>query len=285
MNYNDVTIGIVTFKSEKVIFNCLKSIKNIKKIIIFDNSNDTELKYKILKKYPNVKFITSKENLGFGGGNNQILKRSKSKYVFLLSPDTILKKNCEHELLKQINKIKDFSLIAPLAKENNYGFFKDSQKVTNKSFFEVDYVKGFAMLINIKIVKKIGKFDENFFLYLEEIDLCKRLKNKNFSIFINNKAKIKHLAAKSSNIGFEFEKCRNWHWMWSNFYYYKKHNFYLFSLIKFSPKILLLGVKIIFNLIFFKKLKMKIAFYRLSGLLNSVFNKSSWYRPKIIKFY
>ena len=61
MNYNDVTIGIVTFKSEKVIFNCLKSIKNIKKIIIFDNSNDTQLKYKISRKYPNIKFIISKK--------------------------------------------------------------------------------------------------------------------------------------------------------------------------------------------------------------------------------
>ncbi len=50
MNYNDVTIGIVTFKSEKVIFNCLKSIKNIKKIIIFDNSNDHKLKNLVKKK-------------------------------------------------------------------------------------------------------------------------------------------------------------------------------------------------------------------------------------------
>ena len=93
MNYNDVTIGIVTFKSEKVIFNCLKSIKNIKKIIIFDNSNDIELKHKILKKYPKIQFIVSTKNLGYGGGNNQILKKSKTKYFFLLSPDTILKKN------------------------------------------------------------------------------------------------------------------------------------------------------------------------------------------------
>ena len=92
MNYNDVTIGIVTFKSEKVIFNCLESIKNIKKIIIFDNSNDLELKHKILKKYPKIQFIVSKKNLGYGGGNNQILKKSKTKYFFLLSPDTILKK-------------------------------------------------------------------------------------------------------------------------------------------------------------------------------------------------
>ena len=63
MNYSNITIGIVTFKSESVIFDCLKSVKKIKKIIIFDNSNDKSLKTKI-KKYPKIKFILSK-NLGF----------------------------------------------------------------------------------------------------------------------------------------------------------------------------------------------------------------------------
>ena len=61
MNYNQITIGIVSFKSEKVIFNCLKSIKKIKKIIILDNSNDVRLKTLIKKKYPSIKFLLSKK--------------------------------------------------------------------------------------------------------------------------------------------------------------------------------------------------------------------------------
>ena len=63
MNYNDITVGIVTFKSEKVIFQCLKSIKKIKKIIIFDNSNDIKLKKKIAKIYifcQNIRFFEQK---------------------------------------------------------------------------------------------------------------------------------------------------------------------------------------------------------------------------------
>jgi len=57
MDYNQITVGIVTFKSENVIFNCLKSIKKIKKIIILDNSNDKILKKKIKKKYPKIKIL------------------------------------------------------------------------------------------------------------------------------------------------------------------------------------------------------------------------------------
>ena len=61
MNYSDITIGIVSFKSNKVIFNCLKSIKKINKIIILDNSKDINLKKKIKKYFPKVKFFFSKK--------------------------------------------------------------------------------------------------------------------------------------------------------------------------------------------------------------------------------
>ena len=281
MNYSDITIGIVTFKSESVIFDCLKSIKKIKKIIIFDNSNDKSLKEKIKKKYPEIKFILSKKNLGFGGGNNKILNLVNTKFFFLLSPDTILHNKCEYELLQKINNINNFSVLAPFAKENNYGYFNQDNKNSKKLFYEVDYVKGFSMLFNKKKIKKYKGFDENIFLYLEEIDLCKRLRDQNEKIFIYKKAKIKHLGAKSSNIGFEYEKCRNWHWMWSKVYFDKKHKGILFALTKYSLEILNIFSKLIFYLFIFNKKKMILFSLRLSGILNSLLGKSSWYRPKI----
>ncbi len=82
MHYKNLTIGLVTFKSEKVIFNCLKSIKNFKNIIILDNSNDKLLKNIVKKKYPHIKFILSKKNNGFGAGYNQIISQSNTKYFF-----------------------------------------------------------------------------------------------------------------------------------------------------------------------------------------------------------
>ena len=281
MNYSDITIGIVTFKSESVIFDCLKSVKKIKKIIIFDNSNDKSLKTKIKKKYPKIKFILSKKNLGFGVGNNKILNLVKTKFFFLLSPDTILYKNCETQLLKKINKLNSFSVLAPFAKENNYGFFDQKNKNSKNLFFEVDYVKGFSMLFDSKKLKKYKGFDENIFLYLEEIDLCKRLRDNNEKIFIHKKAKIKHLGASSSNIGFEYEKCRNWHWMWSKVYFDKKHKGIPITLFKYFLEILNIFIKLIFYLFVFNKKKIILSSLRLSGILNCLVGNSSWYRPKI----
>jgi len=104
---------------------------------------------------------------------------------------------------------------------------------------------------------------------------------KSYSVYFNKIAKVNHLAAKSSNLGFEFEKCRNWHWMWSRFYFYKKYNSYLASLLKFFPELLFLSSKIIINLIFINKKKLLKNFFRISGLFNAMIGKSSWYRPKL----
>ena len=280
MNYNQITIGIVTYKSEKVIFKCLKSIKKIKKIIIFDNSNDSNLKKKILIKYPNVKIYLSKKNLGYGHGNNIILKKSKTPFVFILSPDVILNNNCEKNLLVSTKLLdKNFSILSPMSNDKNYGI-KINQNNNDNNHFEVDYVKGFAMLINKKKIIKIGMFDKRIFLYLEEIDLCKRLRLANEKIYVSKLSKVKHLGAKSSNIGFEYEKCRNWHWMWSKVYFQKKFSNNFFINLKFFALLIVQIFKILFYLITFNLNKKTLYIMRFSGTYNSLLNKNSWYRPK-----
>ncbi len=280
MNYKDITIGIVTYKSEKVLFKCLKSIKKINKIIIYDNSNDVTLKNKVKSKYPNINYILSKKNLGYGTANNEIIKICKTKYLLILNPDTILNKSCEIELAKSITQKKiNFSIMAPISQDRNYGLKIKNLKLKKSGIFETNYVKGFALLLDIKIIKKIGMFDKNIFLYLEEVDLCKRLKKNKYKIYVNSKAKIFHKAAKSSNIGFEFDKCRHWHWMWSSVYFKRKHSNYLEVLIHFLPIILLYLLKIIFFTLIFNSNKTTINLMRFSGAINAIIGKNSWYRP------
>ena len=94
--------------------------------------------------------------------------------------------------------------------------------------FEVDSIDGFCMLINKKklqsILKRDNLFDEKFFMYLENDDLCKRVRDKNEKIFIIPSSKIRHYGAKGVSEIFykEIELSRNWHWSWSKFYFTKK---------------------------------------------------------------
>ena len=102
-------------------------------------------------------------------------------------------------------------------------------------------------------------FDENFFLYFEEIDLCKRIRKNDIKIYIDPSIKVNHLGGTSHNseINKTMELSRNWHWMWSSFYYHKKHYGYIKALLKISPKLLSSLIKFIFYLLIFQKFKSK----------------------------
>ena len=139
------------------------------------------------------------------------------------------------------------------------------------------------MFFNMKSLKGFNFFDDNFFLYLEEIDLCKRLRLKDIKIYVDLSTQVKHLGGASHDfkINQSMELSRNWHWMWSTFYFHKKHYGYLTAMIKILPKLSSSLIKFIIFLITFQKDKSEIYKHRLSGIINSVLLRKSWYRPKL----
>jgi GT2 family glycosyltransferase len=279
----NITIIIVSFKSSHIIEKCIKSINSNIKIIIVENSEDIHIKNYLENKFSNVEVIVAKENLGYGKGNNLGISKANTQYVFILNPDTTLEDNCLEELYKaQLMLRDDFAILAPNFL-NNYGYFLNKNNDhRNQNLLEVDYVKGFAMLINLKKVNFEKIFDENFFLFLEEIDLCKRIKNNGGKIFVVQESKVQHSAKKASGDSLNIELCRNWHWMWSLFYYNYKHfgilTAYRTTISKFFSSIL----KLFFFLVFFNKKKILIHYYRLNGLFNAFLKKPAWLRPNNI---
>ena len=276
----DLTIIITSFRSRDKIFNCIQSISKSIKIIIIENSNDEKLKDEIHLKHKNVECILSKENLGYGAGNNLGLSKVKTNYALIINPDVILKDNTIDNFFLSIKNLNNFGLIAPVSKNEKYINYNPRIDYKIK---EVEIVKGFAMFVDMKNVKKVNFFDTNFFLYWEEIDLCKRLRNKNIKIFIDPSIEVHHLGGVSHNSELDkpMELSRNWHWMWSSFYFHRKHFGYLTALIKILPKLISSFLKFIFYLVVLKEHKSKIYKYRLLGIINSVMLKKSWYRPNV----
>ncbi|WP_440936102.1 glycosyltransferase family 2 protein [Candidatus Pelagibacter sp.] len=276
----DLTVIITSFHSRDKIFSCIESIEKSIKIIVIENSNDEKLKEEIHSKYQNVECILSKENLGYGAGNNLGLSKVETSYALIVNPDVTLDNDAVNKFFLSINNLGDFGIIAPISQNEKYNNFDINE---DKKIKEVDNVKGFAMFLNMKNLKKINFFDDNFFLYFEEIDLCKRLKKNNSKIFIDPTIKVIHLGGTSHNLEIEkpMELSRNWHWMWSTFYFHKKHYGYLTAMIKILPKLSSSLIKFIIFLITFQKYKSEIYKHRLSGIINSVLLKKSWYRPKL----
>ena len=285
LSLNNLTFIIVTFKSEHIIHECIESLPKNSEIILIDNSNNNEMKNDLEKKYNKIRVIVQK-NEGMGSANNKGIKLCKTDYAFVINPDVKFYKNTLQALIDFSSKNIDYAVLAPISDNLKY----PNYKITSKNVLEsaddhlnVDSVDGFAMLINQNKFKDNVYFDENFFLYLENDDLCLRKKKENNNIYIVKKAKINHLGGKShSNIyETEIEFSRNWHWMWSKFYFNKKHFGYLKALLISFPTMINSILKYFYYLIRFNRYKKKIYKMRFSGLLNSILGRKSWYRPKV----
>jgi GT2 family glycosyltransferase len=197
-----------------------------------------------------------------------------------------LTSNTIEQLIHYSQKINDFALLSPVmedAEVKNYHINKKKLLPINKSeYLEVDFIKGFGMFFNMSKFKSIGFFDEKIFIYFEEDDLCKRVRNLNQKIYVIFSSKITHAGGQSHNKEFNeaMDLSRHWHHMWSYYYYNKKHFTFLYALLITFDKVFSYSLRVLFYTLTFNKNKKKYK-QRLSGLLNSYMGKSSWYRPKL----
>ena len=277
MSIKDITIIITSFKSEKKIRNCLNSIDDQCSVINVENSNNEKHKANIEKDFKNVKCILSGENLGYGKGNNIGIREVKTKYALILNPDVELFSETLKEFLKTAKEKPDFAIIGP-------GIVEDKKKsLGNGDVQAVKAVKGFAMFLNLSEFNEVGFFDENFFFFLEEIDLCTRLLKQNKKIYYCPRVPVYHEGGHSheSSFNYQMELSRNWHWMWSTFYYNRKYKGFLISLTIVGPKLFSSIFKFLLFLTLRNKEKKEIYYQRFSGLTNSIMGKSSWYRPQV----
>jgi N-acetylglucosaminyl-diphospho-decaprenol L-rhamnosyltransferase len=277
MTSKDLTIIITTYKSEEKIENCLNSIDSAIKVIVMENSDNKKFKIDVERKFSNVECILTNDNLGYGKANNIGLNKVTTNYSLILNPDTVLGNETINNFFIFLKKNIDFAILGP--SQNEKSLEPESKEYIYSASTEVESIKGFAMFLNMSKFLNIGFFDENFFLYLEEIDLCKRVKKKNEKIYIDENIKIFHHGGKSVDQIFfhEIELTRNWHWMWSYFYFNKKHFNYFYALILVLPKFF----SALLKSFFYKNKKSEIYRKRLSGIYNSIIGKPSWYRSTL----
>jgi len=296
---NNVTVIIVTYLTKKnILLNCLKSIdKNVKVIVVENSKKFVDEKY-FLKRFSNLKILCSGTNLGYGAGNNLGLLNVKTQYAFILNPDIICDINLFKNLYKLLSTKKIFSIVGcqylydkihmPAGffnKKKNRVFHQSFLKKKTTSLIKVDWVTGCSMLINLKNFKDKKIFDENFFLFFEEFDLCRSVINKGDFVYSSSDLLVNHLHSKgsigsSNKLKIVAIKMRNWHWMWSLFYFYKKNYNYFYAFFKTLGKLLKFFFKSIYFTIVFDKDNKNRCFYSFLGLFSAVIGKKSNYRAK-----
>ena len=277
--YNQITIVIISYKSRNKVLKFIKKIPRYYKIIIVENSEDINLK-NILKNFKNVS-VYLRQNKGVSSAINYAVKKIKTKYFFQISPDLDFDFNKLKYFYIAANKMKNkFSALGP--RYVNVNKKSHAQSNAKDKIGYVDAVHGSAMFIYKKNFNFIGGFDENFFLYFEENDYCRRGKKINLNSYQVNKIKVKKLG---DTVEF-FDKTKkqdlsnllSWHFIWSKFYFFRKHYGYLFSLIYFIPIIL----RTIFKLMVYKNSNKNNMYqkykFRYEGLKASIMGHKSLYR-------
>lgn len=211
-----ITISIVShgqIKLCKIIINQLLKIKLAKKIILTLNI-DENIEFKLNKKITLIRNIKPR---GFGENHNKAFKLCSTKYFCVLNPDIKLIKNPFNILVKQINN--KTSLVAPqivnknLLNEDNARIFPTPFSIFMKLLFNYkgtykkikhdeniypDWVAGMFMIFSSRIFSKIKGFDERFYLYYEDVDICCRIKKLKKIILVNSKIKVIHDARRTS---------------------------------------------------------------------------------------
>jgi len=204
--------------------------------------------------------------------------------------DLNISKECFLNIENILEKFDEFAVLSPTYFDEkiykNYTLNKkSSSNITISEFVlkEVDEIDGAILIINKEKLSYYDIMDEKIFLYFENTDLCLRLRNNNKKMYVIENLKFSHLGRQSSHPKFQKEIliCRNWHYCWSKFYFYKKHYNYFFAFMKTFPNL----IRAIKYYVFYKYCKddynIKLHKSELSGLFNAYMLKKSNYRPNI----
>jgi len=213
MSFNKkITIVIVIYDSTNLILNCLSQLSNFN-IIIVDNKNNIKIIEK-LKSYKNISIISKNKNLGFGNAVNFAIEHTSTELFLLLNPDIFISEKDIFKIYETINKFQNCAIAAPIniPDKDSYGIFPEKRNLYEKNKklilhrnldipqgeICVDVTKGCTLLVNKKFFKEIGGFSKEYFLFWEEIDLCRKFRKAGYSVIVNPNSIAKHNQGNSS---------------------------------------------------------------------------------------
>jgi len=249
-NKVELSIVIVNYNSGKYLYDTISSVMdqdlniNFEVIVVDNNSADNSV-IPVKEKFPDIKIIELKKNKGFAYANNLGVENSTGEYILILNNDTKILHNSIESLLSEIKQNLKYGILSPVLTYSDgspqISFGRDPGIVTEffTKYFSVilfklglflskgklekdaDWISGACFLISSSLYKKLGGFDEEFFLYYEDADLGKRVREEGYLNHITSKSNIVHFLGKSTGPVYSdlLPIIKKGH-----LYYYKKHN-------------------------------------------------------------
>ena len=225
MKKDKINISIVSHNQASIVKNLLSDLEKFDffdKILITVNTNEDISELKKFKRQ-STNFIINDKIKGFGENHNYAFTTSPSDYFIIINPDVRINNMNFNNLIKYFNN-KSVYLISPKAVDENdclqdnarkfpslltpflrkISFFKKNKYLDSLDYNEVDWVSGMFMMVKSSKFKEIGMFDERFFMYYEDVDLCRRIKKSNGKILRINTEKVTHVGQHKSHVSLKY---------------------------------------------------------------------------------
>ncbi len=242
-----LSLVLVTYNSRQFIEGCLNSLaagleKIPHEIIVVDNASQDGTADRVAGSYPGVRLFRNSENLGYPRANNQGMAAACGPFILLLNPDTLVAPGVLNKLLAEIERRpeaggaapvlrlpsgvlqvsfgKRISLVAELVKKLVGNRILSRQAERKKEIREMGWLGGACLLVRKEAVTSIAGFDEHFFLYFEDIDLCYRIREAGWTLLLVPELEIRHLGGGSTSGTALFSR---FHYRRSQIYFYRKH--------------------------------------------------------------
>lgn len=231
----DLSIIIVNYNVKDLLRRCLSSIFGFQKdvnfeVMVIDNNSEDQSTKMVSEKFPQVKLLENKRNLGFSAACNQGIRKSRGRYILLLNPDTEFVSGGITEMIKFMDSHTRVGICGPqmIDSQGKIHFscrsfpsyltaVSSGQSILNRLFprnplsrkyllkdqdqsqkREVDWVSGSCLLTKREVFEKIGPLDELFFMYVEDVDFCYRAKNAGFWVHYFPEVAVIHHIGKST---------------------------------------------------------------------------------------
>lgn len=220
-----VSIIILSYNKRQLTADCLTSIsqnipKDQREIIVVDNASSDDSVAYIKKHFPEVTLIENTRNAGFAGGCNVGAKHAKGEYILFLNNDAVIAENPLSEMVKVARGDEKIAMVGGLltnlngSLQRSYGKFYtlgnviyllfagesgELKRLQKKDMLDTDWVSGGFMMVRRDVFEEVTGFNESYFMYIEDMDLCYRIKKTGYRVVFTPLVKVKHIGQASTN--------------------------------------------------------------------------------------
>jgi N-acetylglucosaminyl-diphospho-decaprenol L-rhamnosyltransferase len=232
--FANLSLVIVNYNSATVIEDCLESVEATAAIIVVDNASRDDSVERIRRICPDAEIILNEENWGFGTAVNQGFAQVKTPYALLINPDAVLRPQAVESLIATAQSCENTGIVAPLLYSPKRGLELELKGpgerglkrmgITPGGDFCTWFATGAVWLCNMTAWRDVGGFDETIFLYGEDLDLCRRMTNKGYTILLCPKARGEHLVSQATASSRKIRWRKEWNIVWSHLYLTEKYD-------------------------------------------------------------